>query len=250
MAGHSHWANIKRKKETVDNKRGKIWTKCSKAITVAAQMGGGDPGSNPRLRLAISDAKSARMPNDTIDRAIKKGTGEGKDAAAFEEILYEGYGPCGVAVMVDVLTDNRNRTAPALRKLFDTHGGNLGAAGCVSWNFDRKGVFHIPADKTNEEQLMDIALEAGADDIKREEENFVVTCEPTVYSDVQEALEAAGIEVDSSSVTQVPKDYVDVEGEDARKLIQLMAALDDHDDVQGVSANFNISDEVMAEIDG
>ncbi|WDI42869.1 YebC/PmpR family DNA-binding transcriptional regulator [Bremerella sp. P1] len=249
MAGHSHWANIKRKKEAVDNKRGKIWNKCSKAITVAAQMGGGDPAANPRLRLAISAAKSARMPNDTIDRAIKKGTGEGK-GDAFEEIIYEGYGPNGVAVMVDALTDNRNRTAPELRKLFDTHGGNLGASGCVAWNFDRKGVFHILLDNSTEEQLMEITLEAGADDIQREEEHFTVTCEPEVYSDVQEALEKAGIEVDDSSVTRIPKDQVDVEGNDAKKLMKLMSALDDHDDVQGVSANFNISDDVMAEIDG
>lgn len=249
MAGHSHWANIKRKKAAVDNKRGKIWNKCSKAITVAAQMGGGDPAANPRLRLAISDAKSARMPNDTIDRAIKKGTGEAK-GDSFEEILYEGYGPCGVAVMVDVLTDNRNRTAPELRKLFDTNGGNLGASGCVAWNFDRKGVFTILLDQSTEEQLMEIALEAGADDIQREEEHFTVTCEPEVYSDVQEALEKAGIEIDNSSVTRLPKDHVDVEGNDARKLMQLMSALDDHEDVQGVSANFNISEEVMAEIDG
>lgn len=249
MAGHSHWANIKRKKEAVDNKRGKIWTKLSKAITVAASLGGGDPAANPRLRLAISDAKSARMPNDTIDRAIKKGTGEGK-GAAIEEILYEGYGPAGVAVMVDVLTDNRNRTAPELRKIFDSSGGNLGATGCVAWNFDRMGVFHIELDKTTEERLMEIALEAGADDIEREEDSFRVTCPPEVYSDVQEALENAGIEVDSSSVSQVPKDTIDVEAGDARKLMRMMAALDDHDDVQSVSANFNISEEVMEEIEG
>ncbi len=149
MAGHSHWANIKRKKEAVDNKRGKIWTKLSKAISVAASMGGGDPDANPRLRLAISDAKSARMPNDTIDRAIKRGTGDLK-GNSIEEILYEGYGPAGVAVMVDVLTDNRNRTASELRKLFDTSGGNLGATGCVAWNFDRKGVFSIPIEQTSE----------------------------------------------------------------------------------------------------
>lgn len=248
MAGHSHWANIKRKKEAVDNKRGKIWTKLSKAISVAASMGGGDPDANPRLRLAISDAKSARIPNDTIDRAIKRGTGDLK-GNSIEEILYEGYGPAGVAVMVDVLTDNRNRTASELRKIFDTSGGNLGATGCVAWNFDRKGVFSIPLAQTSEERLMEIALEAGADDVQREEEYFSVSCQPEVYSDVQEAFEAAGIEVDSSSVSQVPKDSVDVEGNDARKLMKLMAALDDHDDVQGVSANFNISDEVMEEIE-
>ncbi len=248
MAGHSHWANIKRKKEAVDSKRGKIWTKCSKAISVAAQLGGGDPAANPRLRLAISDAKSARMPNDTIDRAIKKGTGESK-GDAFEEILYEGYGPNGVAVMVDALTDNRNRTAPELRKLFDTHGGNLGASGCVAWNFDRKGVFSIPMVNVSEDRLMEIALDAGADDIQRDEETFSVLCEPEVYSDVQEALEKAEIEVDSSSVTRIPKDHVDVDGDDAKRLMKLMAALDDHEDVQGVSANFNISEEVMAEIE-
>ncbi|RCS41295.1 YebC/PmpR family DNA-binding transcriptional regulator [Bremerella cremea] len=249
MAGHSHWANIKRKKEAVDNKRGKIWTKLSKAISVAASMGGGDPDANPRLRLAIADAKSARMPNDTIDRAIKRGTGDLK-GSSIEEILYEGYGPAGVAVMVDVLTDNRNRTASELRKIFDTSGGNLGATGCVAWNFDRKGVINIPLEQISEDRLMEIALEAGADDIQREEDGFTVTCQPEVYSDVQEALEAAGIEVDSSSVTRLPKDSVEVEGNDARKLMKLMAALDDHDDVQGVSANFNISDEVLEEIEG
>lgn len=249
MAGHSHWANIKRKKEAVDAKRGKIWTKASKAISVAASLGGGDPDANPRLRLAISDARSARMPNDTIQRAIKKGTGDLK-GNAIEEILYEGYGPAGVAVMCDALTDNRNRTAPELRKIFDTYGGNLGATGCVAWNFDRRGVFSIAVDQTTEETLMEIALEAGADDVQREEDSFTVMCAPENYSDLQEALEAAGIEVESSTVTQVPKDTVDVTGDDAKKLLRLMEALDDHDDVQNVSANFNISDEVMAEIEG
>lgn len=248
MAGHSHWANIKRKKEAIDAKRGKTWTKVSKAISVAASLGGGDPGANPRLRLAISDAKSARMPNDTIERAIKKGTGELK-GSTIEEIVYEGYGPNGVAVMVDTLTDNRMRTQPELKKIFDFNGGNLGASGCVAWNFDRKGVFTIPADKTTEDRLMEVSLEAGAEDIKREDESFTVTCEPEVYSDVQEALEAAGIEVEGSSVTRIPKDSVEVTGDDARKLLKLMDALDNHDDVQGVSANFNISEEAMAEIE-
>lgn len=249
MAGHSHWANIKRKKEAVDAKRGKIWTKASKAISVAASLGGGDPDANPRLRLAISDARSARMPNDTIQRAIKKGTGDLK-GNAIEEILYEGYGPAGVAVMCEVLTDNRNRTAPELRKIFDTHGGNLGASGCVAWNFDRMGVVSVDQGQTTEENLMEIALEAGADDVRREGEGFTVMCAPEIYSDLLEALEGANIEVESSTVTRVPKDTVDVTGDDAKTLLSLMEALDDHDDVQNVSANFNISDEVLAEIEG
>lgn len=249
MAGHSHWANIKRKKEAVDAKRGKIWTKTSKAISVAASLGGGDPDANPRLRLAISDARSARMPNDTIQRAIKKGTGDLK-GNAIEEILYEGYGPAGVAVMCEVLTDNRNRTAPELRKIFDTHGGNLGASGCVAWNFDRKGVISVDQSQTTEENLMELALEAGADDVRKEGEGFTVMCTPESYSDLLEALEGAKIEVESSTVTRVPKDTVDVTGDDAKTLLSLMEVLDDHDDVQNVSANFNISDEAMAEIEG
>jgi len=249
MAGHSHWANIKRKKEAVDAKRGKTWTKASKAISVAASLGGGDPDANPRLRLAISDARSARMPNDTIQRAIKKGTGDLK-GNAIEEIVYEGYGPAGVAVMCDVLTDNRNRTAPELRKIFDTHGGNLGASGCVAWNFDRMGVISIDQSQTTEETLMELALEAGAEDVRREGEGFTVMCPPESYSDLLEALEQASIEVENSTVTRVPKDTVDVTGDDAKTLLSLMEALDDHDDVQNVSANFNLSAEVLAEIEG
>src|SRR6187431_68922 len=164
MAGHSHSSNIKHKKALLDNKRGKVWTKCSKAITVAARISGGDPNANPRLRLAIDDARAANMPKDTIERAIKKGTGELEDAQQIEEVLYEGYGPGGVAVLAEIMTDNRNRTAPEIRKIFDTHGGKLGATNCVAWMFERKGVFVLASDKTSEEQLMEVALEAGADD--------------------------------------------------------------------------------------
>ncbi|MGY8771690.1 MAG: YebC/PmpR family DNA-binding transcriptional regulator [Pirellulales bacterium] len=249
MAGHSHWSNIKRKKGAIDAKRGKIWTKVSKTITVAASIGGGDPDGNPRLRLALSDARSARMPKDTIERAIKKGTGEGKDATVFEEIIYEGYGVAGVAVMCDIMTDNRNRTAPEVRKIFEVNGGNLGATGCVAWNFDRKGLFSIAIEKTTEEALMDLALEAGADDVEQQDDIFSVTCGPDVYSDVLEALEAAGIEVESSQVTRIPKETVDVTGKEASKMLKLMETLDDHDDVSGVSANFNIPEEAMAELD-
>ena len=186
MAGHSHWAGIKHKKAVIDNKRGKVWSKCSKAIIVAAKMGGGDTDTNPRLRLAVSDAKAANMPNDTIARAIKKGTGE-LDGGNVEEVLYEGYGPSGVAVLCDILTDNRNRTAPELRKLFEVNGGKLGATNCVAYLFERKGLFIFSADSADEEQLMEIALDAGAEDIKQAGDKIEVLCEPDVFSAVTDA---------------------------------------------------------------
>src|SRR5688500_3870961 len=184
MAGHSHSANIKHKKAAVDSKRGKLWTKLSKAIIVAAKLGGGDPNANARLRVAITDAKAVSMPKDNIERAIKRGTGEiaGGDV---EELLYEGYGAGGVAVMCEILTDNRNRTAPEIRKIFETHGGKLGATNCVAWMFERKGVISILASKTSEEQIMEVALEAGADDIRREGETFIVVCTPENFTAVQ-----------------------------------------------------------------
>jgi YebC/PmpR family DNA-binding regulatory protein len=249
MAGHSHWANIAHKKALVDNKRGKLWSKLSKAVIVAAKMGGGDPDGNPRLRLAIADAKAARMPRDTIERAIKKGTGE-LEGANMEEIVYEGYGPSGVAIMVDILTDNRNRTAPEIRKMFEMHGGNLGGAGCVAWMFTKKGLFLVPAEKIDEDRLMELALEAGADDVRRSDENFEVTCDPASFSIVSDALEAAGVEVGMKQLTNVPNSTVDLDVNSARKVLKLMESLDDHDDVQNVSANFNIPDEVMAAVAG
>jgi len=248
MAGHSHWAGIKHKKALVDNKRGKIWSKISKAIIVAARIGGGDPDTNPRLRLAISDARSARMPKDNIDRAVKKGTGE-LEGGNMEEVVYEGYGAGGVAVMCDILTDNRNRTAPELRKVFEVQGGSLGSTNCVAYLFQRKGVFEIAADKIEEDKLMELALEAGADDLRRDGDYFTVTCEPDVYHDVETAFEAAGVDVESNRLTRVPDTTVECDEETARKVLALMEALDDHDDVQSVSANFNIPDDVMAAIE-
>lgn len=245
MAGHSKWANIKHKKAATDAKRGKAWSKLSKAIIVAAKAGGADPDGNIRLRTAIQDAKAVSMPKDNIERAIRKGSGEagGDD---YEEIIYEGYAAAGVAVMCDILTDNRNRTAPELRKLFEKGGGKMGATGCVSYMFDRKGLIVISAEKIDEEKLMELALEAGAEDIAANEGSFEVICEPDVFTDVSDALEAAEVVCESKQLTRIPQNTVDVEVEDARKVLRLMEALDDHDDVQMVSANFNISDEAMA----
>jgi YebC/PmpR family DNA-binding regulatory protein len=248
MAGHSKWANIKHKKAATDAKRGKAWSKLSKAIIVAAKNGGADPATNIRLKTAIADAKAVSMPKDNIDRAIKKGSGESGDEANFEEIIYEGYGPGGAAVMCDILTDNRNRTAPELRKIFEKGGGKMGATGCVGYLFDRKGLFVIAADSVDEEQLMEVSMEAGAEDISRQDGSFDVICDPEVYSNVSDALEAAEIACQSSEVTRIPQNTVDLELEDARKVLQLMELLDDHDDVQNVSSNFNISDEDMAEL--
>lgn len=246
MAGHSKWANIKHKKAATDAKRGKAWSKLSKAIMVAAKSGG-DPDVNIRLRTAIADARAVSMPKDNIERAIKKGSGE-SGGAGFDEFVYEGYGPDGVAVMVDILTDNRNRTAPEVRKLFEKNGGKLGATGCVAYLFDRKGLFIIDQTDVEEDRLMEIALEAGSEDITSSDGHFEVVCPPDLYTDVTDALEKAEIKCVSKQVTRIPQTTVDVEGAAARKVLALMEALDDHDDVQGVSANFNLSDEAMAEL--
>ncbi len=248
MAGHSHWANIAHKKSLIDSKRGKLWSKLSKAIIVAAKSGGGDPNQNLRLRYAIIDAKAGNMPKDTIDRAIKKGTGE-MEGVNFEEILYEGYGPNGVAILCDILTDNRNRTAGEVRKLFEIAGGNLGASGCVAWMFDRKGLLSIPADQTDEESLMELALEAGADDVRHEGANFDVTCNPEAYSSVCDAIDAAGLKTEVRQITRIPKDTIELDPSAAGSVLKLMEALDDHEDVQNVSANFSISDEALAAIE-
>jgi YebC/PmpR family DNA-binding regulatory protein len=211
-------------------------------------MGGGDPNANLRLRYAIIDAKAGNMPKDTIDRAIKKGSGE-MEGVNFEEILYEGYGPNGVAILCDILTDNRNRTAGEVRKLFELAGGKLGATGCVAWMFDRKGLLSIPVDQTEEETLMDLALEAGADDVRCEGANFEVTCDPNAYSSVCDAIDAANLKTDVRQITRIPKDTVDLDPAAAVAVLKLMDALDDHDDVQSVSANFNIPDEALAAIE-
>jgi YebC/PmpR family DNA-binding regulatory protein len=249
MAGHSHWANIARKKSVIDHKRGKVWSKMSKAIIVAAKTGGGDPAMNLRLRYAIDAAKAISMPKDNIVRAIKRGTGE-LEGGNLEECLYEGYGPGGVAVLCEILTDNRNRTASEIRKVFEMAEGKLGESGCVAWMFDRKGLIVIPAAKIDEDALVDLALEAGADDVKRLDATFEVTCDPSVFQAVLEAVKKHGLEPELSQISRLPKNTVDLDVDTARKVLKLMERLDDHDDVQDVAANFNIPDEAMAEIGG
>jgi YebC/PmpR family DNA-binding regulatory protein len=248
MAGHSPWANIKHRKAAVDKKRGKLWTKLSKAIIVAAQMGGADPDSNLRLRYAINDAKAVSMPKDNIERAIKRGTGE-IEGGDVKEIVYEGYGPGGVAMLCEIMSDNPNRTAPEIRKIFDSHGGKLGGTNCVAYLFERKGLFIIAAAKVGEEKLMEVTLDAGADDIKAEGEHFHVTCPVDAFTAVGDALAAAGIEPEAKQLTRIPTNVVEVaEVETAKSVLALMEALDDHDDVQNVSANFTIPDAAMAAI--
>ncbi len=247
MAGHSHWAGIKHKKAVIDSKRGKAWSKCSKAIIVAAKLGGGDPNMNPRLRLAIADAKAVNMPNDTIARAIKKGTGE-LEGGNVDEILYEGYGPGGVAILCEIMTDNRNRTAPEIRKVFEVNGGKLGATNCVAYLFDRKGLFIFSADVASEERLMEIALESGAEDVKRAGDKLEVLCGPDAFSTVSDAFDAAELTPESKAITRIPTNTIELDLDGARKVLKLLELLDDHDDVQSVSANFDIPDEVMAEL--
>jgi YebC/PmpR family DNA-binding regulatory protein len=248
MAGHSHWANIAQKKSVIDKKRGKVWSKLSKAIIVAAKMGGGDVAMNLRLRYAINDAKAISMPKDNIERAIKKGTGE-LDGGNLDEILYEGYGPGGVAVLCEILTDNRNRTAPEVRKIFEYAGGKLGATGCVAWMFDRKGLIIMGKSQIDEESLMELVLEAGADDVQTYDENYEIIAEPDVFGAVCEAIDTKGLTTESREITRIPKDTVDLDVDTARAVLKLMEGLDDHDDVQTVSANFNIPDEAMAELE-
>jgi YebC/PmpR family DNA-binding regulatory protein len=248
MAGHSHWANIARKKSLIDAKRGKLWSKLAKAIIVAAKHGGPDPDANLRLRYAIDAAKAVSMPKDNIQRAIKTGTGELK-GGDLEESIYEGYGVGGVAVMCEILTDNKNRTAPEIRKIFEMCGGKLGGTGCVAYLFERKGVVRVPQAACSEDRLMELAIEAGADDVRLAGDKWEVTCEPQVMAAVIDALQTAGLVVDSNEIVRIPTNSVDVEDvETARKVLALMERLDDHDDVQSVSANFNIPDEAMAQL--
>jgi YebC/PmpR family DNA-binding regulatory protein len=244
MAGHSHWAGIKHKKALIDNRRGKLWSKLSKAIIIAAKAGGGDPAMNLRLRYAINDAKAVSVPKDNIERAIKRGTGE-IEGNSFDEVLYEGYGPGGVAVLCEILTDNRNRTAGEVRKIFELAGGKLGATGCVAWMFDRKGLLTIPASQTSEDALMELALEAGADDVRKVGDSFEILCDPDAYTVVCDAVDAAGFTTEVRQITRIPKDTVDLDIETARSVLKLIDNLDDHDDVQSVAANFNIPDEAL-----
>jgi YebC/PmpR family DNA-binding regulatory protein len=248
VAGHSHWANIARKKSLIDAKRGKLWSKLAKAIIVAAKHGGPDPDANLRLRYAIDAAKAVSMPKDNIQRAIKTGTGELK-GGDLEESLYEGYGAGGVAVLCEILTDNKNRTAPEIRKIFEMCGGKLGGTGCVAYLFERKGLVRLPQAACDEDRLMEVALDAGADDVKLSGDRWEVTCEPAAMAAVVDALGKAGLAAESNEIVRIPTNTVDVDDVDtARQVLTLMERLDDHDDVQSVSANFSIPDEALAQL--
>jgi YebC/PmpR family DNA-binding regulatory protein len=246
MSGHSHWATIKHKKGAIDAKRGKLFSKLSRAIIIAARHGGGDPDMNLKLRYAIDKAREVSMPKDNIDRAIKRGTGE-TEGMSFEEITYEGYGPGGVAILVEVLTDNRNRTNGEIRKIFERAGGKMGSAGCVGYLFERKGLFSIDAKTTDEDTLMSIVLDAGAEDLKLSGNSFDVTCDPTVFNQVRETLTKKGLNPAVAEISQVPKVPVDVDVETGRKVMKLMDLLDDHDDTQNVYSNVNMSEEMVAQ---
>jgi YebC/PmpR family DNA-binding regulatory protein len=247
MSGHSKWSQIRHKKSVVDAKRGKLFSKISKEISVAARIGGSDPGMNPRLRLAIEKAKDANMPADNIKRAIMKGTGE-LPGMAYEEAVYEGYGPGGVALMLEALTDNKTRTVSELRHILSKHGGSMGEAGCVAWMFDKKGYMLVDKRSIDEDILMSIALDAGAEDIKNdpEEENYEIITAPEDLNRVKEFLEKKNITLNLSEVTLIPKSYVKLAAKDAEKMLKLVDAVEEHDDIQNVYANFDIPDEVMA----
>lgn len=248
MSGHSKWSTIKRKKGANDAKRGKIFTRLIKEITVAARTGGGDPDGNPRLRSAIVAAKAENMPKDNIDRAIKKGTGE-LEGEIYEEILYEGYGPAGAAVLVECMTDNRNRTVADIRHYFSKSSGNLGESGCVAWMFEKKGLIQVDKEKYDEEELMDIALEAGAEDVVEEFATYQILTHPDEFSDVRDALEENEVDFFEASVSMIPANTVEVtEEKQAISLLKLLENLEDHDDVQNVYSNFDIDDELMDKI--
>jgi YebC/PmpR family DNA-binding regulatory protein len=249
MAGHSKWAGIKHKKAIVDARRGKLFTKLARAITVAAKEGGGDPEGNPRLALAIQKAKDASMPKDNIERAVAKGTGAGADADALETVVYEGYGPGGVAMLVEATTDNRNRTGSEVRHLFSKHGGNLGEPGSVAYLFDKKGVVVVDAERYSEDDLM-VAIDAGAEDIGVDDDVFEIVSEPAELTAVRAALEESGIELESAEVVQQPKTRVEVDEAQATKLLRLIDALEDQDDVDEVHANFDVDAEVLERVAG
>jgi YebC/PmpR family DNA-binding regulatory protein len=249
MSGHSHWSSIKHKKAAVDAKRGRAWSKVARMIIVAARAGGGDPAANLTLRYAIDKAKSVNMPKDTIEKAIKKGTGE-MEGVNFSEVHYEGYGPGGVAIVVDGLTDNHNRTAPEIKKIFEKHGGSLGTTGCVNWMFSKKGLITVKTAGANEDELMEIVLAAGAEDMKNTGELFEITCEPTSYEQLKNALKEKGVAIETSDISMVPQNTVPInDAATAKKIISLMEAFDDHEDIQNAYANFDIPDEIMSKID-
>lgn len=246
MSGHSKWHSIKHKKGAIDAKRGRMFTKVIKEITIAARIGGGDAEGNPRLRKAVSDAKELNMPADNIKRAIMKGTGE-LEGGQLEELTYEGYGPSGVAMIVEVVTDNRNRTVSEIRHVFSKNGGNMGEAGSVSWMFKKKGYIVIEKSKSDEDTLMTLAIDAGADDFSSEESNYEIYTALESFDAVLNALKAKGIEPISAEISMIPENYIKVEGKSAHQVIKLMEALDDHDDVQHVYGNFDIAESELAE---
>jgi YebC/PmpR family DNA-binding regulatory protein len=249
MAGHSKWAGIKHKKAIVDARRGKLFTKLARAITVAAKEGGGDPEGNPALQLAIQKAKDASMPKDNIERAIAKGTGAGADAEALESVVYEGYGPGGVAMLVEAVTDNRNRTGAEMRHAFSKHGGNLGEPGSVAYLFDKRGLIIVDAERYGEDDLLP-AIEAGAEDIAIDDDVFEILTEPSTLTPVRAALEEAGVEFQSAEITQRPKSLVPLDAEGARKVLKLIESLEDNDDVDAVHANFDVPADVLEAIAG
>jgi YebC/PmpR family DNA-binding regulatory protein len=246
MSGHSKWSTIKHKKAALDAKRGKVFTRVIKELTVSAKAGGGDPDGNPRLRSAIAEAKAANMPADNIKRAIMKGTGE-LPGVTYEDVVYEGYGPGGVAVYVEVLTDNKMRTTPEIRHMFTKHGGNLGEPNSVSWMFEKKGHFMIASGQASEEKLMEIVLDAGADDLQSDGEGFEVTCGSSAFSDVQEALEKAGIASAEAKLAMLPTTSVELDAKKAGQCLRLLEVLEDHEDVQNVYANLSFDDAAIAE---
>ncbi|KXK30794.1 MAG: hypothetical protein UZ01_01153 [Candidatus Brocadia sinica] len=246
MAGHSHWASIKHKKGAADAKKGKIFSKIARMITVAARRGGGDPNMNPRLQLAISKARAVNMPKENIERAIQKGTGGGEASELFE-CLYEGYGPHGIALMVEILTDNKNRTAPEIRKIFERFGGNMGESGCVSWMFEKKGLIIVGSNSLNEDDLMMLVLDAGAEDLQQVGDIFQIICSQVNLDTVKKAIENKSVKIESAEVCWIPKNNIDLDDAMGRKVLGLMEALEDHDDVQNVYSNFNLPQTLLAE---
>jgi YebC/PmpR family DNA-binding regulatory protein len=246
MAGHNKWKQIKRKKAVTDQKRAASWTKVIREITIAAKAGGGDPGGNPRLRLAIDAAKAVNMPNDNIERAIKKGTGE-LEGSSYEEVTYEGYGPGGAAIVIEASTDNANRTVAEIRHAFSRNGGNLGASNSVLWMFDKKGQIYVDAERHEEDPTLEAALDAGAEDFDREGEQYLITTHPNALHSVAETLRKKGIVIESAELAMVPKNTVRVEGKDAERILKLMEVLEDLDDVGKVSSNFDIDASQLAE---
>lgn len=246
MSGHSHWATIKRSKSVVDAKKGKQFSRASKLIMSAARAGGGDPSMNVHLRYAIEDARAVNMPRDTIERAILKATGQ-LPGVTLEEVVYEGYGPGGVAIIIEALTDNRNRTAPEIKKIFESAGCSMAGPGSVKWMFEKRGIITVKREGLEEDKMLEIALDAGADDVKTYPDFYEITCEPSAFTNVRAAIEKKGIKVESAEVTNIAKQNVTPSANDARKALKLMDHLEEHDDVQTVSSNFDIPDELLKE---